>query len=628
MAIGDYTIPNTTIYLLKGCPLDKDYRHTKYFTNATQQNDYFRTLVFKTFSEQTYQRYAKGQLRIAALADDIYSANYMMFQNTNHGNKWFYAFIDSIEYVSNTVTTVYYTIDVIQTWMFDYSMNGCFVEREHSLTDKFGENLVPENLETGEMLSTLEKPLQRYSYLLCGAIVLKRRPVTVKLGYVGKRSNSDKQFYIISDDEQNLKEYVIEPYSNVTEGSTVWVLAGLPLSYDDYWKIVDSGESYNGFYNVHKTVTETVDGQIVTAELVSTFTTLLNDIATGKCLGQPGMSETDPAKTVLTTEDIAGVYTYPVYFHLTGALENAKEAGCPDCTGLHKWTIAPVNTHGGYIPKNKKLNTYPFTYAGITNGMGDEVILKFEDSNDKNHWITLEGFSLYYSFPAVVVYPSNYKQNYRNFSITQSNYPVPAYTGNAYAEWLRDNRNSWITGTVTSAIGSAINVGNSIASKNVAGAVSGVYNLGANISNTLAKVQDIKQKSPSCSYQAISTLLSQSALELVLKSSVYTLRYEFAEMIDGYFSMFGYATKQVKIPNVKNPDVSSKLRPSWNYIQTKGCMIDAVTHKDSNGNEIVDSCVPADVERELERIYDNGITFWMPGKIVGDYTQDNSPVVT
>ena len=90
--------------------------------------------------------------------------------------------------------------------------------------------------------------------------------------------------------------------------------------------------------------------------------------------------------------------------------------------------------------------------------------------------------------------------------------------------------------------------------------------------------------------------------------------------------MFGYATKKVKIPNVKNPLKSSLLRPSWNYIQTKGCMIHGVSHIDDNGNEIIDSCVPADVERELERIYDNGITFWMPGKIVGDYTQNNSPV--
>ena len=74
--------------------------------------------------------------------------------------------------------------------------------------------------------------------------------------------------------------------------------------------------------------------------------------------------------------------------------------------------------------------------------------------------------------------------------------------------------------------------------------------------------------------------------------------------------------------NIKDAEIISE------HVRSALSRVITDLYKDSNGNEIVDSCVPADVERELERIYDNGITFWMPGKIVGDYTQDNSPVIT
>lgn len=147
-----YIQPNTTVRLLTGVPLDNTYAHTLYFADKSSQTSYFesKTKAGCLLSNLSYQRYTKGSLRIQKLADDIYDCNYMMFQNTAYGNKWFYAFINNIEYVSNTVCEITYEIDVIQTWFFDVTLLQSFVEREHSATDVAGDNIVPEPVNIGE----------------------------------------------------------------------------------------------------------------------------------------------------------------------------------------------------------------------------------------------------------------------------------------------------------------------------------------------------------------------------------------------------------------------------------------------------------------------------------------------
>lgn len=148
-----YIEPNTVIRLLKNCPLDTTYEHTIYFESKSAQISYFQSLTKYTLTNQSYQRVQRGKMRVAYKAEDLYDCNYLMFQNSSFGNKWFYAFIKSVEYVNNATSEIEFEIDVMQTWFFNYDLEMCFVEREHSATDNIGENLVPENLETGEYVS-------------------------------------------------------------------------------------------------------------------------------------------------------------------------------------------------------------------------------------------------------------------------------------------------------------------------------------------------------------------------------------------------------------------------------------------------------------------------------------------
>ena len=149
-----YIEPNSTIKLITQCPLDASYENTLWFESYSDQTNYFlNTLYGYTFTKQSYQRVRKGVIRIAKQAEEMYDCNYLMFRNVSFGSKWFYAFIDKIEYVNNVTSEITYTIDVLQTWHFDYSMEQCFVEREHSVTDEIGDNIVDEQLDTGEYIS-------------------------------------------------------------------------------------------------------------------------------------------------------------------------------------------------------------------------------------------------------------------------------------------------------------------------------------------------------------------------------------------------------------------------------------------------------------------------------------------
>lgn len=145
-----YIQPDSTIRILQNCPLDNTYDHTIYFSKASAQASYFQGLTKYTLADQSYVRVNRGYIRVERKAEDLYNCNYLMFQNTAFGNKWFYAFITGVEYVNNITSQISFEIDVMQTWLFDVTLERCYVEREHVSDDSIGANLQPEPVELGD----------------------------------------------------------------------------------------------------------------------------------------------------------------------------------------------------------------------------------------------------------------------------------------------------------------------------------------------------------------------------------------------------------------------------------------------------------------------------------------------
>jgi hypothetical protein len=140
--------PNSKVYLLD-TPLDNNYKNEIRFTSLQAQYNYFAGRIRHTFNDVTYQR-KDNIVRVAKHIDELWNVNYVMYQNSNFTNKWFYAFITKMVYVNDRTTEIYIETDVYQTWLFDAEIKESFVVREHVKDDTIGKNLIEEQLDTGE----------------------------------------------------------------------------------------------------------------------------------------------------------------------------------------------------------------------------------------------------------------------------------------------------------------------------------------------------------------------------------------------------------------------------------------------------------------------------------------------
>lgn len=135
--------PTTNLRLLS-TPLESDYRNTLWFPNREAQTNYFLGKTVKTFTNFNYIK-KNNTIVVEGEVDLFYNCNYIMYQNANFTNKWFYAFIDRIEWASNNSVRLFVSTDCIQTWFFDITYFQSYVDRCHSDTDVAGDNIVPED---------------------------------------------------------------------------------------------------------------------------------------------------------------------------------------------------------------------------------------------------------------------------------------------------------------------------------------------------------------------------------------------------------------------------------------------------------------------------------------------------
>ena len=142
--------PDTNIRLLK-CPLKLDNKNQITFSNLTSQYNYFSSLPYLEVEGSMYQR-KDSSIYYPGLYDDLFEYNYVMYQNDNYSNKWFYAYITGMEYINDNMTRISIATDVFQTWQFDLVYKASYVEREmiDVSSDVPGANLNPEGLESGE----------------------------------------------------------------------------------------------------------------------------------------------------------------------------------------------------------------------------------------------------------------------------------------------------------------------------------------------------------------------------------------------------------------------------------------------------------------------------------------------
>lgn len=137
----------STINICKGVKLSPSYEHTIYFVSPAAQVSYFSGKVAWTFSDYTYLR-KNWNIKVQATMDEAVGWSYLYFTN---GAKTYYYFVTDVQYISDTVVDLTIEMDVMQTYMFDYQLLPCFVEREHTDNDTPGANIIDEGLDLGDL---------------------------------------------------------------------------------------------------------------------------------------------------------------------------------------------------------------------------------------------------------------------------------------------------------------------------------------------------------------------------------------------------------------------------------------------------------------------------------------------
>lgn len=146
--------PSTTIRFLK-VPFSPSQNNVLKFSSHQAQENYMTAKIKFTVSGCTYQREGNGEfIRVGKSMDSLYNCNYVMFQNSNFGSKWFYAFIDRMEFVNSSVTKIFIKMDTYQTFLFDYSLEKSFIDRQTFSNDYY--NTLSDTPSTGDLKVSYE----------------------------------------------------------------------------------------------------------------------------------------------------------------------------------------------------------------------------------------------------------------------------------------------------------------------------------------------------------------------------------------------------------------------------------------------------------------------------------------
>lgn len=557
-----YILPNTKIRLIKNCPLDKSQENTIYFTSEAAQQTYFlTTLNGFLFEQNTYQRVNKNSLRVQMNAEALYNCNYLAFQNTSFGSKWFYAFIDKIEYINNVTSEVTYTLDVMQTWHFQYELEQCFVEREHSVTDAIGANIVDEKLDTGEYI---------YDYY--------DEPIDISKNKGAPWSVAMFSTMYYDEDDQEYKK-VYGYYGND-------VVSGL--------KPVFFANTYNGSQDLINWVRD------LPLFVSDTF--------------------------------VSGVIVPDIMKDNTSPATGNRELLFPVQKTLMRSDGTPV--------KNNKCLTFPYCFIYATNYQGKSATYKYEyfthtstvDNKEYVRFILLGEVS---PNPILYIAPTYYKLPYGSplnlltnddEALELTGFPQVSWNIDAFKAWVAQNASSvTIAGLAASyasanAFEGAISGGGAHLAKTGVHSVGGASELGSNVVGGIATAALVynclngltKLVMPPQSRGNMSGTSQYSSGRMTFGFMNKHITPEFATIIDDYFTMFGYATNKVKVPN-------RIARPEWNYVKTIGCKINGINA--GNGG------LPADDADEIESIYNKGVRFWTNPAHIGDYSYNNAPSV-
>lgn len=576
-------VPNSQVKL---CSVPfSDYTNVLSFgTDDTKRYNYFSGKTVYNLTPDTGYSYIKGTgaIRVNKNKESLYNINYMIYRNANFsGSKWFYAFVDSIEYINANCTEIRFSIDVWQTWESALNFHESFIVRQHipKSQDTIGANLQPEGFTN---LRYVEEKAQRYD-----------------LGELGL------MFIVACVTYWNGTNFIKQCKTKSIDG----VYSGL------YYVPFYSSDSLVSFVNKYL-VAEAEHSK----EIIAIYTVSKDFI--GK--NNPNFREGVPLGYNPNSDSTDSFTWHSLSYH----------------DGTNKLTKIDIQPDPGaqpqYItPNNKKLLTFPFTKIVLTNNNGSSVTYRQEFFDDIDEYTTGDLMSFVIKatplLPSCTIcYPYNYRLGDQTEGLILNGYPQCSWVSDTYQQWLALNQNtlkyqqltpiinlgvsnfnnmiSSATGGASSYISSAGQIDSARTTQGqfsgIAGAIANrVSSLGTQINNTVnnlvstgeqiwsfyAKKADMELQ-PNQSNGSYNSANIQLAIDkLCFTICYYRLSYEQFKQIDNYFDKFGYAINDFKPVNYNN-------RSNFDYIETSQVLIEGD--------------VPEDDMNTIKSIFNNGVRIW------------------
>ena len=513
--------PSGKLQLYSGIKLDNTYQHALSFANASAREAFFGntgtgSLMKHNLSARQYQRVTSGVCEVALSIDKVYDVNYMRFQNADFSNDWFYAFVKNAEYINDNNSRIYYEIDVLTTFYFDWDYLPCFVEREHAASDNPGDNIVDEPIKYNEPQAFSRTATFFNQFKVCIAAADYATIDGVRQAYITKYGNVENNVftgvtvngcYLNTFDLTNDTDVTNfqKALSSMSEDELAMInIFIFPKALFNDGDIDSKGRQEISFipYNVYATKPTTLNGYTPRNNKLFTYPYCYLCVDNGT---------------------VTNNYRWEFFQHVTGYSD-------------YMFVIkgVPLPTPNVYIA--------PVNYKGV----------KITEAGEK--YVYEERLDL----PKL---------------------PQVAYPIDSYAAWLAQTESSRQNKVITGAaagvgtglaagakLGGAIGTAGGPIGTGVGAAIGAVLGgvlgaVGAKFANDMAMTEaaDMKNKATGAASEAAG--LADSHWGVIFKKM--TLTYDDARTIDSFFDMFGYAQNRIKTPAIRS-------RNHWNYIKTNG----------------------------------------------------------
>ena len=510
------TIPNTTIYV-GVVPWNSDLKNVQSYANRAEQISSIQGLLTHKYEHINIIR-RDSDLILKGVNEDLTQCNYLMYQNADISNKWYFAFIDNVKYNSLNSVIISHTIDVWQTYQFDITYYKNLILRSHvaKADDSVGRWLAPEPISVAPEYERKHNVFNDLSwtpqYVLHSTSVFN--PNTKKYEYKGNGTGASlsAEYGIFVDNDDDVQT-VVKNYGKLSAAEAL-------KSNDD--------DEYSNW------ISDLLTGQTIDKAVKLISTTSISQLQDHR-------------------NELIGLYAIPAWVHSGTNKYATNSIKKKDVT-----TTLPTTTLAcGYTPRNKKMLSSLCKAYLFYNENGFKLPLKPELFTSNTPVFTVKATELSTNgFLLQIGSYADYTVKTNKISYNCEN--RLGYDANTGLDKVLN--------TLTSAVG-VVNAVGSVASQAFAG------NVGGAVQGAVGAVQQSINMIDALGQRGVNTGASGDIMSITEKRPMPV----FADVspteaqcryIDDYLDVYGYAINEIgKISTYM------KNRSNWNYIQVANCNI-------------------------------------------------------